>query len=55
MSDQRSPKGYDMVKVIDEDKCLGCGICEAMCPEFAIRLDPQQTKKEEEESVAHAQ
>jgi NAD-dependent dihydropyrimidine dehydrogenase PreA subunit len=52
MTDELSPKGYNVVKVVEESKCLGCGLCEAMCPEFGIYV----TKEEkEEEPVTHAQ
>ena len=49
MTDELSPKGYNMVKVVDESKCLDCGLCQAMCPEFGIYVTPA----EKEEPMAH--
>lgn len=37
-------KGYHYPEVTDESKCIGCRICEFMCPDFAIYIVP---KKEE--------
>lgn len=28
----------------DLEKCSGCGLCDAICPADAIRLDPGQNK-----------
>jgi 2-oxoglutarate ferredoxin oxidoreductase subunit delta len=44
MSQEISPKGYLLASVDDPAKCLNCGLCEIICPDFAIRLidkDPQ--------------
>ncbi|MGB9810071.1 MAG: 4Fe-4S binding protein [Caldanaerobacter sp.] len=30
------------VKLIDEDKCIKCGICELRCPDFAIYLEVKE-------------
>lgn len=38
MTSELSPKGYTLAAVDDEDKCLACGFCEAICPEFAIKV-----------------
>jgi len=42
MSDKLSPKGYLAVEVADGDKCLGCGLCEIICPEFGIHLSTDE-------------
>jgi 2-oxoglutarate ferredoxin oxidoreductase subunit delta len=36
MSTEMNAKGYLLPKVADESKCLGCGLCEAICSDFAI-------------------
>jgi len=38
MSSELNPKGYYLAVVDDESKCLACGFCEVICPEFAIRV-----------------
>jgi formate hydrogenlyase subunit 6/NADH:ubiquinone oxidoreductase subunit I len=50
MTDELSPRGYTMVKVGDSGQCLGCGLCQAICPEFGIYVTPE----EKEEPVTHA-
>jgi len=37
-------KGHHYPEVVDESKCIGCRLCEYMCPDFAIYIVP---KKEE--------
>ncbi|KKC29710.1 ferredoxin 2 [Caldanaerobacter subterraneus subsp. pacificus DSM 12653] len=27
------------VRLIDEDRCIKCGLCEMRCPDFAIYLE----------------
>lgn len=39
MSSELSPRGYLLARVVDEERCLGCGLCEILCPEFGIHLD----------------
>jgi len=29
-------KGYHPPRVVDEEGCASCGLCEMLCPEFAI-------------------
>jgi 2-oxoglutarate ferredoxin oxidoreductase subunit delta len=35
-SDKLNRKGYYLPVVTDEDQCVGCRLCELLCPEFAI-------------------
>ena len=39
MSDELNPKGYTLAVVSDESRCLNCGLCDILCPEFAIHLE----------------
>jgi 2-oxoglutarate ferredoxin oxidoreductase subunit delta len=32
-------KGYNVVQVTDESKCILCYNCERYCPEFAIAIE----------------
>lgn len=32
------PKGYLIAEVDDIEKCIGCRICERICPDFAISV-----------------
>lgn len=36
MSDQLNAKGYHLPEVISPVSCVACGLCELICPEFAI-------------------
>ncbi|UCF13509.1 MAG: 4Fe-4S binding protein [Thermoplasmatales archaeon] len=36
VSEKPNDKGYYFPRVKDEDTCLNCGLCELICPEFAI-------------------
>lgn len=37
MSKELGPNGYYLAEVEDDTRCLTCGLCEILCPEFAIR------------------
>ena len=49
ISEEFNAKGYHPPRVKDEDACVNCGLCEMLCPEFAIYLQEEQ---EEEEVLA---
>ena len=38
MSQEISAKGYVLAAVDDPAKCSGCGLCEIICPEYAIHV-----------------
>ena len=37
-SENLGPKGYLIAKVDDVEKCVGCRICERICPDFSISV-----------------
>jgi 2-oxoglutarate ferredoxin oxidoreductase subunit delta len=34
--------GYHPPRVKDAEACVNCGLCEMLCPEFAIYLDEEE-------------
>ena len=42
ISEEFNAKGYHPPRVKDEDACANCGLCEMLCPEFAIYLDGEE-------------
>jgi 2-oxoglutarate ferredoxin oxidoreductase subunit delta len=46
LSEEYNKKGYHPPRVVKEQECIYCQLCEAICPEFAIFVT---LKKEEEE------
>jgi len=36
VSDEFNSKGYHPPRIVDEGACVSCGLCEMLCPEFAI-------------------
>ena len=32
-------KGYNLVKVTEPEKCIGCAFCAIMCPDSVISLE----------------
>lgn len=47
MSDQRNPKGYNVVEVANPEKCKPCKLCEINCPDFAIYVESMDEKRAE--------
>ncbi len=45
LSEEFNKKGYHPPKVIAEDLCCYCQLCQSICPEYAIFV----TKKQQEE------
>lgn len=39
VSEEFNAKGYHPPRVKDAEACVNCGLCEMLCPEFAIYLD----------------
>ena len=36
---------------VDEDKCIGCGVCVMQCPCQTIQMIPRQTPSEKQEAA----
>jgi len=36
LSEEFNTKGYHPPQVVREEACIGCMLCEAMCPDFSI-------------------
>ena len=57
LSNEINSKGFYFPRVKDEDACLSCGLCEIICPEFAIwstlkgYVKPKSTKVIDNESI----
>ena len=32
-------KGYNPVKMMDQEKCIGCAFCATMCPDSVIKVE----------------
>ena len=37
--------GEDGIPVVDEERCIQCGLCEMYCPDFAIKVRPKKPDK----------
>jgi 2-oxoglutarate ferredoxin oxidoreductase subunit delta len=35
-SEEINSRGFHFPKVVNEDKCIECKLCELLCPDFAI-------------------
>ena len=38
VSDKLGPKGYIIVEAVNPEDCIECGLCERVCPDFAIAV-----------------
>ena len=48
-SEKYNSKGYHPPEVANPDDCVHCGLCELICPEFAIFvLDAKEVEKKEQ-------
>ena len=47
-SKEFNSKGYHPVYAASSDECVDCGLCELICPEFAISVVPLEDEKEGE-------
>jgi len=45
LSGQFNAKGYHYPEVVDADGCVNCGLCEVICPDFAIFCLPVEESK----------
>jgi 2-oxoglutarate ferredoxin oxidoreductase subunit delta len=45
-SDEINARGVHPPKIVDGDKCINCGFCTAVCPDFAIFVVEKQKEKE---------
>jgi 2-oxoglutarate ferredoxin oxidoreductase subunit delta len=47
MSQEISSKGYLLATVDDPSKCLNCGLCEIICPDYAIHLTVENKRNQD--------
>ena len=45
-SEEFNRKGYHPPLVVKPDDCVNCGLCEVMCPEFAIWVTPDENNNQ---------
>ena len=43
-------KGYHPSYAAHSEECVNCGLCELLCPEFAIRVTPLEEEEVKEEA-----
>jgi len=48
-SEEFNAKGYHPPDIKDEDNCMYCQLCEAICPEFSIFVTLKEEKEDEVE------
>ena len=44
-SEEFNLKGYHPVYAARSDECVNCGLCELICPEFAINVVPVEEEE----------
>lgn len=44
-STEANSKGYHIPMVREPDACLGCGMCEMLCPDFAVWVRVIETEE----------
>ena len=55
MSQDFNRKGYHPPEIVDSRACVNCGLCEMICPEFAIFcIDPSESHNRGVEAHATA-
>jgi 2-oxoglutarate ferredoxin oxidoreductase subunit delta len=47
-SDEINARGVHPPRVVDESKCIMCGFCTAVCPDFAIFVEEKKNQKVKE-------
>ena len=45
-------KGYHPVHAVSNNDCVNCGLCELICPEFAIRVVPVEEEEADDRTEA---
>jgi 2-oxoglutarate ferredoxin oxidoreductase subunit delta len=40
-SDELNEKGVQLPKIAHEEKCISCGLCALLCPDFAITMEAE--------------
>ena len=43
-SKKLGPKGYIIAEAVNPDDCIECGLCERICPDFAISVQRKKIK-----------
>ncbi len=51
MSNETNAKGYYVPELIKQDGCNACGLCEMICPDFAIRVIEMNPRQEHDKSA----
>ena len=44
-SERTNQTGYHLVDAVREEDCVACGLCEAICPDFAISVTTVEDKE----------